>query len=232
MKTIGLIGGTSWVSTIDYYRIINQQTNLQLGGINSAKILMYSVNYHEFRLLADAGNWDMQAERISTIAKKLQSAGADCLLLCANTMHMVADKVQPQISIPLLHIADVTAREIVKKNMTKVALLGTRFTMEQTFFTGRLEKAGIQAIIPGTEDRNFIHNSIFNELGNGIFTPATKAKYLEVIKNLLSQGAQGIIFGCTEIPLLIPPSECNFTVFDTLDIHAKSAVSFALDRAL
>jgi aspartate racemase len=228
MKTIGLIGGTSWVSTVDYYRVINQETNRRLGGINSAKILLYSVNYHEFRLLADAGNWEEQTERIADIAIRLQQARADCILLCANTMHMVADRVQSKINIPLLHIADVTAREIENKKLNKVALLGTKFTMEQTFFTTRLQKAGIESIIPNTTDREFIHHTIFEELGAGLFYPETKTRYLSIIDGLLQQGAEGIIFGCTEIPLLIPPAECSFPVFDTLEIHAKNAVAFAL----
>jgi len=228
MKTIGLIGGTSWVSTVDYYRLINQLTNQQLGGITSAKILLYSVNYTEFRGFADTGNWEELGNRVTSIAGNLEQAGAECLLLCANTLHMVADSVQPQINIPLLHIADVTATEIRKKNMGKVALLGTRFTMENNFFTGRLQKAGIEAIIPGKDNRDFIHDTIFGELGYGVFTEKTRAKYLEIIDDLLQQGAEGIIFGCTEIPLLIPPAGCSFPVFDTLELHAKSAVAFAV----
>ena len=228
MKTIGLIGGTSWVSTVDYYRIINQQTNLHLGGINSAKILLYSVNYHEFRLRADAGNWQQQGNELSAIAQKLQAAGADCLLLCANTMHMMADLIQPNITIPLLHIADGTAREISAQKIKKVGLLGTKFTMEHDFFKSRLTNSGIETIVPRPADRDFLHDTIFNELGKGIFSVETKSRYLEIMDSLLKQGAEGIIFGCTEIPLLIPPSECSFPVFDTLDIHAKNAVAFAL----
>ena len=228
MKTIGLIGGTSWVSTVDYYRIINHQTNLNLGGINSAKILLYSVNYQEFRLRADAGNWQQQGDELSLIAQKLQDAGADCILLCANTMHMMADLIQPKITVPLLHIADVTAHEISKQKLKKVGLLGTKFTMEHEFFKSRLANAGIETIIPNSDDREFVHDTIFNELGKGIFSPQTKSRYLEIMNHLLKQGAEGIIFGCTEIPLLISRDECSFPVFDTLDIHAKNAVAFAL----
>ncbi len=228
MKTIGLIGGTSWVSTVDYYRIINQQTNLHLGGINSAKILLYSVNYHEFRLRADTGNWQQQGEELSAIAQKLQQAGADCILLCANTMHMMADLIQPNITAPLLHIANGTAREILKRKIKKVGLLGTKFTMEHDFFKSRLTDSGIETIIPDSADRDFVHDTIFNELGKGVFSASTKSRYLEIMDNLLKQGAEGIIFGCTEIPLLTPPTECSFPVFDTLDIHSKNAVAFAL----
>ena len=231
MKTIGMIGGTSWVSTVDYYRIINQQVNQHLGGINCAQILMYSVNYKDFRAFIDAGQWTEFAARVTEIGLKLQTAGADCLLLCANTMHSVADEAQAALNIPIIHIADVTAAEINKQHLKKVALLGTRFTMERDFFKDRLAKAGIETMIPGDDDRTFIHDTIFGELGNGIFTAATKARYLKIMGSLLQQGAQGIIFGCTEIPLLIPPAECSFPVFDTLEIHATKAVEFALGIA-
>ena len=225
---MGLIGGTSWVSTIDYYRTINQLTNQQLGGLNSAKILMYSVNYQQFKEIADAGEWGKEGDILSDIAKQLQQAGADCVLLCANTMHMVADKVQQNITIPLIHIAEVTAKEISNQGISKVGLLGTKFTMEQTFFKTRLTKYGIETLIPNEADRDFLHASIFNELGKGIFKSETKEKYLQIIEDLQKRGATGIIFGCTEIPLLIPASECNYPVFDTMLIHAKAAVDFAL----
>ena len=231
MKTIGMIGGTSWVSTVDYYRIINQQVNKHLGGINCAQMLMYSVNYTDFRAFIDAGQWTEFAARVTEIGLKLQNAGADCLLLCANTMHSVADEAQAGLNIPIIHIADVTATEIKKQQLKKIALLGTRFTMERDFFKDRLTKAGIETMIPQAEDRAFIHDTIFGELGNGIFTTATKGRYLQIMNDLLSRGAEGIIFGCTEIPLLIPPAECNFPVFDTLEIHATRAVEFALGIA-
>lgn len=229
MKTIGLIGGTSWVSTADYYRIINQLTTQHLGGINSAQILMYSVNYVDFRALVDAGRWEEFNDEVSKRAQKLEQAGADCILLCANTMHMAADAVQKNTNIPLIHIAEVTAQQIAAKNLTKVGLLGTRFTMEKDFFKDRLKKYGIETIIPDEEARQFIHNTIFDEMGNGLFTASTKARYLLEIDKLLKAGAQGIIFGCTEIPLLIPTAECTFPVFDTLEIHAKKAIEFALN---
>jgi aspartate racemase len=228
MKTIGLFGGTSWVSTVEYYRLINELTNEQLGGLNYAKIILQSVNFHEFKSLADAGNWKQIGVNISAIAQHLQNAGADCLLLCANTPHIVADTVQQNISIPLIHIAEETAKEIVAQNLTKVALLGTRFTMDNTFFTERLLVHGIETVLPDEEQRDYIHSKIFSELGKGIFNDETKNRYLQIIESLRNKGAQGVIFGCTEIPMLIRPSECNIPVFDTTIIHAKAAVRFSL----
>ncbi|MDB5208572.1 MAG: hypothetical protein JWR72_3647 [Flavisolibacter sp.] len=228
MKTIGLFGGTSWVSTVEYYRLINELTNEQLGGLNYAKIILQSVNFHEFKSLADAGNWKQIGVNISAIAQHLQNAGADCLLLCANTPHIVADTVQQNISIPLIHIAEETAKEIVAQNLTKVALLGTRFTMDNTFFTERLLVHGIETVLPDEKQRDYIHSKIFSELGKGIFNDETKNRYLQIIESLRNKGAQGVIFGCTEIPILIRPSECNIPVFDTTIIHAKAAVRFSL----
>lgn len=229
MKTIGLIGGTSWVSTADYYRIINQLTNKYLGGINSAQLLMCSVNYVDFKALVDAGAWDKFNNEVTLRAQKLKQAGADCIVLCANTMHMAAETVEQNTGIPVLNIAEVTAKAITAKGLTKVGLLGTKFTMEKDFFKDRLKKYGVETLIPEAEARQFMHTTIFDEMGVGIFTTATKARYLEEINKLLQAGAQGIIFGCTEIPLLIPTAECNFPVFDTLELHAQSAVAFALD---
>jgi aspartate racemase len=226
MKTIGLIGGTSWVSTIDYYRIINQLTNERLGDINSAKVLLYSVNYREFK--PTGKNWQEIENMFSGIAKKLEAGGADCILLCANTPHKIADKVQQNINIPLLHIAEVTAAEIAKSKIDVVALLGTKFTMEENFFKAKLTKAGIQTLIPNDADKDFIHAAIFDELGVGVFKPETKARYLQIIEALKDQGAKGVVFACTEIPLLIPTAECPFPVFDTMAIHSKAAVDFAL----
>lgn len=228
MKTIGLIGGTSWVSTADYYRIINQLTTQHLGGINSAQILMYSVNYIDFKTLVDAGRWEEFNHEVTARAKKLEQAGADCILLCANTMHMAADAVQQNTGIPLIHIAEVTAQEIAHKKLSKVGLLGTRFTMEKDFFKNRLKNYGIETLIPDAEARGFMHAAIFDEMGIGVFTASTRTRYLYEIDKLLQAGAEGIIFGCTEIPLLIPPAECSFPLFDTLEIHARKAVEFAL----
>ncbi len=228
MKTLGLIGGTSWLSAADYYKIINEEINKQLGGLNSAKLFMYSLNYEEFKPSSDPNQWQQIACQLTDIATRLETAGAECIVLCANTPHMVADDIQKSIKIPLIHIAEVTAKAIVQQNIKTVALLGTKFTMEQSFFKDRLTDKGITTLIPNEEDRNFMHDSIFNELGKGVFTTATKQRYLSIINNLTAQGAQGVIFGCTEIPMLIKEEECSIPVFDTLMLHAKAAADFAL----
>jgi aspartate racemase len=228
MKTLGLIGGTSWLSSADYYKIINEEINKQLGGLNSAKLFMYSLNYEEFRPPANPNEWGSIASLLTDIAIRLESAGAECIVLCANTPHMVADVIQWSISIPLIHIAEVTAKAIVNKQIKTVALLGTKFTMEQSFFKDKLTNAGITTLIPDDEARDFLHETIFNELGKGIFINETKQKYVAIINQLIEQGAEGVIFGCTEIPMLIKENECSVPVFDTLQIHAKAAVAFAL----
>jgi len=228
MKTLGLIGGTTWLSTVDYYRYINQLTGERSGGSTSARLILYSVNFAEFKAWADAGDWETIGERLSEIAVKLETAGAEAIVLCSNTTHIVAGAVQQSVSIPVLHIVDAVAKEIEKQNAKKVALLGTRFTMEQDFFKNKLLEYNIETIIPGGEERAFIHNSIFDELGKEIFLDVTKQRYLEIIRGLNEKGAEGIILGCTEIPLLIKQDDCSVPVFDTTLIHAKYAVDFAL----
>ncbi len=228
MKTIGLIGGTSWISTIEYYRIINRLTNERLGGLNSAKILLYSINFEEFKPPANPDGWGPVADTLTGIARRLESAGADCLLLCANTPHMAAESIQKNIRIPLLHIAEMTAKEVAKQKVTTVGLLGTKFTMELPFFKVKLSDCNIQTIIPNDIDREFIHTSIYAELGKGIFTAETKRRYLQIIHELKTRGAQGVIFGCTEIPMLLNQNDCDIPVFDTTAIHSRSAVDFAL----
>ncbi len=228
MKTIGLIGGTSWVSTMEYYKLINQFTNEARGGMNSAQILLHSINFSDFKKLADANNWKQLTAIFSLAAKNLQMSGADCILLCANATHMIADEVQKTIKIPLIHIAEETAKEINNRKLTKIGLLGAKFTMENNFFINKLLHHNIETIIPGENDRTFIHSSIFSELGKGIFTDETKKKYLEIIDSLGTKGAEGIVFACTEIPMLIRPSDCNIPTFDTTLIHVRSAVHFAL----
>ena len=230
MKTLGLIGGTSWVSTVDYYKLINQQINQRLGGLNAARLILYSMNYEEFKPPLDPKDWGVISEGLIKIAKNLEYSGAECLLLCANTPHMAADTIEKNIDIPLIHIAEETAREIKKQNLKKVGLLGTKLTMEQSFFKERLLKYGIEPIIPGKEERDYIHATIFNELGKGILTPELKTKYLKIIDDLKEDGAEGIILGCTEIPLLIQQSDCELPLFDTMLIHATAAVNFALDN--
>lgn len=227
MKTIGLIGGSTWVSTTEYYRTINQLTNQKLGGSHSAAILMYSLKFHEFSDLVLNGKFEEVKKYISDIAINLEKAGADCILICANTPHMFAQSIQERIKIPLLHIADATANEIKNKGISHVALLGTRPTMEQDFYKNKLMEYGILTSIPEEEDRIFIGETIFNEFSKEIFLPETKVRYLNIIKKLTQYGAQGAILGCTEIPLLIKQSDCDIPVFDTMHLHAQMAVDFA-----
>lgn len=231
MKTIGIIGGISWVSSADYYRLINEMINERLGGVNAGRIILYSVNYEDIKTLTFAGDWDGIAAMISDVARRLEAAGADCILLGANTMHKIAGEVQASVSIPLIHIAVETAVAIRRRSLNKVALLGTRYTMEQDFFPSKLSARGIETIIPGDEDRQYIHDAIYGEMGRGLFLPATKARMLSVIQQLAAEGAEGVIFGCTEIPLLIQPEESPLPVFNTTLIHATAAVQFALAPA-
>jgi len=228
MKTIGLIGGTSWISTIEYYRIINQQVNDRLGKANSAKILLYSVNFEELQPPSDNQGWKKIANILTAISHKLINAGADCILLCSNTPHIIADLIQQDISVPLINIAGETSKEIARKGLNTIGLLGTKFTMEQDFFKEKLSKNNITALIPVEDEREFIHTSIYSEFGKGIFKDETKKKYLDIIEGLKTKGAEGVIFGCTEIPLLIQQSECPLTIFDTTLIHSTAAVDFAL----
>jgi aspartate racemase len=228
MRTIGLIGGTSWISTIDYYRLINKQVNEKLGGLNSAKLLLYSVNFEEFKPPFDKARWERVAASLSDIALKLQTAGAECIIICANTMHKVADIIQSNIDIPIIHVTGATANEIVKHKIKTVGLLGTKFTMEESFFTDKLLQAGIKPIVPNEKEREFIHASIFNELTKDIFLDETRQKYISIINRLKSEGAEGVILGCTEIPMLLKAGDCSIPAFDTILIHASAAVEFAL----
>ena len=228
MKTLGLIGGTTWVSTVDYYKYINQLTIERLGGLNSAEILLYSVRFEGVKELADAGDWENFGNFFSDIALNLEKAGAEAIVLCANTSHIIAERVEQIISIPVIHITDATALEIQRQDLKKVALLGTRFTMENDFYHNRLARYDIETLTPNDEERDFIHWSIFEELGKDIFTAETKRRYLEIIENLNARGAEGVIFGCTEIPMLLKPEDCPIPSFDTTLLHAKAAVEFAL----
>lgn len=228
MKTIGLIGGTSWLSTAEYYRLINERMNMRLGGLHSARILLYSVDFEEFKPPGSSAGWSEFGQKFTKIARRLEEGGADCLLFCANTPHMVADVVQSNIRIPLLHIAEMTAQEIKGHAISRIGLLGTKITMEQSFFKEKLSARGIQSFIPNENDRNFIHSSIFEELTKGIFKNETKGRFLQIIDGLKKEGAMGIILGCTEFPLLIKQAECDLPLFDTAIIHASSAVDFAL----
>lgn len=228
MKTLGLIGGLSWLSTAVYYRTINQLVNERLGGSNSARLILYSVNFNDFRVLQEAGDWKRVEAMLSDIAVRLEKAGADCVMMCTNTPHLVADGVKERLTVPFLHIADETAREIVRRKAGKVALLGTRFTMERPFFKDRLSKYGVHTVIPGEADREFIHSSIFDELTKGVFKAETRRRYLAIIDALRKDGAEGVVLGCTELPLLLDKVDCGLPVYDTTAIHSKAAVDFAL----
>ncbi|HVG41692.1 MAG TPA: aspartate/glutamate racemase family protein [Chitinophagaceae bacterium] len=228
MQTIGLIGGTTWYSTIDYYRIINDQINKKLGGDDTAKLILYSVNYGEIKKFGQQDNWEAITEIISSAAKKVEKAGAGCLLLCANTMHHIFNEVQGAVSIPVIHIADAVATEIQKKNISTVALLGTKYTMGLPFYKERLSTHDIHTIIPDEEGFDMVNTTIYEELGKGIFLPQTKRKYIELINELTRKGSEGIILGCTEIPMLIKQDDCGTPLFDTTFIHAMAAVDFAL----
>jgi aspartate racemase len=229
MKTLGLIGGTTWVSTVDYYRLINQQVNKKLGGLSSAKILLYSVNFAEFNPPTDPNEWGEITQKFSDISKNLEKAGADCIVFCANTPHMISDEIQKIINIPIIHIAEETAKAVSKHNFKKVGLLGTRITMEQPFYSKKLLKFGITTVTPEFEERKFIHSSILDEMAKEIFKEETRQKYLEIINKLISdEGVEGIVLACTEIPIIIKQKDCPVPLFDTTLIHASAIVNFAI----
>jgi len=229
MKTIGLIGGMSWESTIPYYRLINEGIKQRLGGLHSASLLLHSVDFHEIEACQASGEWDKAGDMLAQAALGLERAGAQGILLCTNTMHKVASHIETRCSLPFLHIADATGRAIAATGMQRVALLGTRYTMEQDFYRGRLEtQFGIESIVPDEADRARINQIIFEELCLGTFSDASRHYYLSVIDKLAKQGAQGVIFGCTEIGLLVPAEESPIPVFDTTAIHAVDAVEFML----
>lgn len=229
MRKIGLIGGISWVSTSDYYRLINLGINEKLGGLNFSECLVYSFNYADIKKNNDNNDWDSTFDMLFKGCEFLKSGGAEAIILCANTMHLIADKLQEAIDLPVIHIAAETAIEIQKQQVKKVGLLGTKFTMELDFFKDKLADKGIDAIIPINEsDKDFIHYTIFEELGRGIVTEETKKRYLEIANELIKNGAEGIILGCTEIPLVIKTEDLSVPIFDTTLIHAKAAVEFQL----
>jgi len=228
MKTIGMIGGTGWPSTLEYYRIINQETNRRLGGLNSAKIMLSSFNYAEIDLLNKKDDHAGVYKLVLDAAQKLKKCSVDCIVLCANTLHQYVEDLEKETDLKIVHIADATADEIKKKELKKIGLLGTRFTMEMDFYTRRLKEKGIESIVPEKPERDFIHYSIMNELLKENFKAETKANFLKIINDLEKSGAQGIVLGCTEIPLLIKQKDTDLPVFNTLEIHAKAAADFAL----
>jgi len=229
MKTIGLIGGLSWQSSLEYYRIINELVRDKLGGLHSAKIVMHSLDLAEIAALQEQGDWPRAAGLMIEAAAGLQNAGADVLVICTNTMHKVADEVQRSIKIPLLHIADATAEEIKAAGLKKVGLLGTRFTMEDDFWKARLvQKHGLEVIIPDRDERHVIDRTIYGELCTGQVKPSSKKNLCRIMQNLVAGGAEGIILGCTEIYLLLDQRDVQVPLFDTTRIHAESAARFAL----
>ncbi len=229
MKRIGLLGGMSWESSAEYYRIINREVAARLGGLHSARCVLLSVDFAEIEALQSAGNWDEAGRRLAEEARRLQAAGADLLVLCTNTMHRVADAVEAAIDVPLLHLADATAARIRERGLQRVGLLGTRFTMEQDFYKGRLaERHGLEVLTPGPEDRARVHRVIYDELVRGIVEKESRADYRRILHGLADRGAEGIILGCTEIPLLVRTEDSPVPLFDTTRIHAEEAVRRSL----
>lgn len=229
MKTIGILGGMSWESTATYYQLLNQMVRARLGGLHSAEILLRSFDFAPIAELQSEGNWEGAAEVMTEAAVALEQAGAGCLLIGTNTMHICADAVQSALSIPLLHIADVTAEAIGARSSKSPLLLATRFTMEKDFYKGRLsDKHGIEALVPDADEREDVHRIIYDELCQGVIRPESKVRYLEIIAGANARGADGVIFGCTEVGLLISPNDFDMPAFNSTELHAKAAVDFAL----
>lgn len=229
MKTIGMIGGMSWESSAEYYRIINEEVHQRLGGVHSAKCLMLSVDFAEIEEQQRLGQWAEATQAMIEAAQSLERGGADFVVICTNTMHKMADAVQAAVHIPLLHIADAAATEIQKRGLHKIGLLGTRFTMDEPFYKDRLtQKFGLEVLLPNTAEREMVDRVIYEELVVGKIVPQSQAEYLHIIAELQARGAEGILLGCTEIGLLVHQSECKIPLFDTTLLHALAAVEFAL----
>lgn len=229
MKKIGLVGGISWTSTVDYYRYINEGINERLGGLNFAECMISSVNFNDFQRFNAAYNWDATFELLAHAAGDLKKGGAEAIVLCANTAHIVADRIAEKVQLPVINIITAVAETIKQSNLKKVGLLGTTYTMELDFYKERLLAHGIAPLIPEQQaDRDYIEDTLRNELGRGVLNPGTKQQYLSIIQQLADRGAEGIILGCTEIPLLIGQADVDMPVFDTTRIHAAAAVAFAL----
>ncbi|MBA3871884.1 MAG: aspartate/glutamate racemase family protein [Anaerolineae bacterium] len=229
MKTIGLLGGMSWESSLEYYRIINEEVKRRLGGLHSAQCLLWSFDFAEIEALQMAGNWDGAAQKMVAAAQSLERGGAEGIVICTNTMHKLVPQVQTAINIPILHIADTTAEKICADGLTTIGLLGTRFTMEQDFYKGRLiDNFGLKVITPNDADRKIIHDVIYDELCLGSVRDDSREKYLRIMDDLTAQGAQGVILGCTEITMLIKPEHTSIRLYDTTLLHALAAVDWAL----
>lgn len=229
MKTIGLIGGMSWESTVTYYQVINETIKKQLGGLHSAKCILYSVDFDEIEKYQSSGEWNKSAYVLTEAARALERAGADFIVICTNTMHKVAPEISKKINIPILHIADMTAIELKKSNIKKVGLLGTKYTMQQEFYKNVLKSNGIDVMIPNCSDIETVNHIIYDELCVGVVSKQSKDKYLKIISELSKNGAEGIILGCTEIGLLVKQSDTDVPLFDTTLIHAKRAALQALE---
>ncbi|EPO5782650.1 aspartate/glutamate racemase family protein [Vibrio harveyi] len=230
MKTIGLIGGMSWESTANYYQIINREVKARLGGLHSGKVCLYSVDFAEIETLQHQGRWDDTAIILAQVAKSVEAGGADFILICTNTMHKVADQIQQAVNVPLVHIADATAEQLVADGIKKVGLLGTRFTMEQDFYKQRLiDKFGVDVVVPSSDDQTIVHDVIYNELCKGEVRDDSRQHYLTIIEKLVEQGAEAVILGCTEIAMLVESQHTDVKLYDTTEIHAKAAVEKALD---
>lgn len=229
MKTLGLLGGMSWESTAEYYRLINQSINRKLGGLHSAKLILNSIDFDEIEKLQHQGEWERMGILLSDAAYSVEKAGADGLIICTNTMHKLADDILKNINIPIIHIADATAKKLVSDKIKTVGLLGTSFTMEQDFYTGRLiDKFGLEVLVPDTSEREDIHGVIYSELCLGITKEDSRSRYIEIIESLSSRGAEAIILGCTEIGLLISQEDTSLPLYDTTTIHAEAAVDWML----
>lgn len=228
MKTLGLIGGMSWESTIPYYRMINEQVKQRLGGLHSARLVLYSVDFQQIEHLQRAGDWQQAGEILGAAARSLRLAGAETIVVCTNTMHKVAQQIETLGELPLLHIADATAEQIKRRGVRRIGLLGTQFTMEQDFYRGRLQQHGIEVLVPKEEDRKIVHRIIYEELCLGIIRPESRDEYRRIINQLEQQGAEGVILGCTEITLLVGEEDARVPVFDTTAIHAAAAADYAL----
>lgn len=230
MKTIGLIGGMSWESTITYYKIANEVIKKTLGGLHSAKVLLYSVDFYEIEKCQAIGDWDKSADLLAEAAKKLEHAGADFIIICTNTMHKVVPHIQMRINIPIIHIAEATAEVLNVKGVKRVALLGTKYTMTQAFYKDKLISAGIDVLIPSTDDVEIVNRVIYEELCLGIISEKSKQEYLRIINQLEKDGAKGVILGCTEIGLLINQEDTSLPVFDTTQIHATKAAMLSIEN--
>lgn len=228
MKTIGLIGGMSWESTVTYYQIVNEIIKKELGGLHSAKVLLFSVDFAEIEKCQTDGDWDRSADILAEAAQSLEKAGADFIVICTNTMHKVAPQIQSRISIPVIHIAEATAEELKRNNITKVALLGTKYTMTQDFYKSKIESKGIKVLIPDDKGIETVNTVIYSELCLGVISEASRKEYFRIIEDLAKQGAQGVILGCTEIGMLIKQNDIALPVFDTTKIHATKAAMLSI----